>query len=169
MNHDLIVVLSSYLSPWDLIRLGATCRALQSRVLDSSRVWRIKIELCFEVPIKEIPALETSRDFLTRFMESFRRRGQTHFSSTFVKHTFLGSQRCGKSHMCRVFGEQTAITKNLDAYISTIGVELVIRRIVSATGRECKIQCWELGGNPKFMAVSRAYYRGSDVLSTKFF
>ena len=72
------------------------------------------------------------------------------------KLLIVGDSNTGKSCLMECFaGEEFN-----DIHITTIGVEFKICT-VELDGMKIKLQVWDTAGNPRFRAITTAYYRGA--------
>ena len=72
------------------------------------------------------------------------------------KLILVGDSATGKTSLMTGFAGGEFSTD----YIPTIGVDFT-SRIIVIDGTRIKLQLWDTAGNPRFRAITRAYYRGS--------
>lgn len=124
MNQDLVFLLSTFLSPFDVIRLGSTCKALRKRFLQNSNVWRRQIEVC-------LGACLTSKKLRSvDFMKRWRKLKRLPRSDP-IRVFVLGSPSSGKSELASkggsFVGEQvTVLCKRL--CLPFVSTELLEKR-----------------------------------------
>ncbi len=153
LNGDLMCLLLSSLSPFDVIRLGVTCHALKRRVLDNSRLWHFFSVRFFGDECEGDRESHSSRRFI-RFFFCPRRLSFPHLSDgDIVKICLHGAKETGKSAFL-----QAAMTgKKPSAPLRpTRGVEYG-----SFFSGQKKIRIWDLSGDERYAGLVRAYVRGS--------
>jgi small GTP-binding protein len=153
MNRDLVFVLSTYLSPFDCIRLGLTCKALKRRFLHDPVVWRRFIEKHFGVSLSSHKL--SSKVFLKRWKKLSASPFRS--SSGVVKFAMVGIARAGKTALGKTFADGPKPV--LGNYQPTIGADFGLRRIQVDSGRHFKVQLWDLSGNLGYWNVCKNYTR----------
>lgn len=76
-----------------------------------------------------------------------------------VKIVLLGDQGVGKTSLrCQFLYHYFSST-----YRATIGADFLMHRMKSSDGTIVDLQIWDTAGQERFNAVSKAFYRGSDI------
>eukprot|EP00300_Choanocystis_sp_HF-7_P041377 c8088_g1_i2.p1 GENE.c8088_g1_i2~~c8088_g1_i2.p1 ORF type:complete len:197 (+),score=30.40 c8088_g1_i2:69-659(+) len=73
------------------------------------------------------------------------------------KIVFVGDSGVGKSSLIKRFIDDTYIPN----MTTTIGVDFAIKSL-DISGKSCKLQIWDTGGQEKFRAVTTSFYRGAN-------
>ena len=73
-----------------------------------------------------------------------------------LKLVIIGDSGVGKSSLLNRFATRTYS----DAYISTVGVDFINRR-VEVDGRGVEFQLWDTAGQERFRTIMSSYYRGA--------
>jgi len=74
-----------------------------------------------------------------------------------LKYIIIGDSSVGKSSLLTQFTEQTFA----DIHDITVGVEFGAK-LLNVNDRKVKLEIWDTAGQETFLAITRAYYRGSD-------
>ena len=73
------------------------------------------------------------------------------------KLLLIGDSGVGKSCLLARFADDTYT----EIYISTIGVDFIIRT-VELDGKKIKLQIWDTAGQERFRTITSSYYRGAE-------
>lgn len=80
-------------------------------------------------------------------------------SNKIIKIILVGDSTVGKSAIVRRF----AYRQFIENYYATIGIDFTIK-ILNINNINIKLQIWDTAGQEKFHAITRTYYRGSDIV-----
>ena len=78
---------------------------------------------------------------------------------TLIKVIIVGDSGVGKSSIMTRYCDKFFT----NSYISTIGVDFKIRKIVIGNTK-CKLQIWDTAGQERFKSITTSYYRGADCI-----
>ena len=78
-----------------------------------------------------------------------------------VKIIVVGESGVGKSSLTDYFVNNKPVT-NFGHQTSTIGVEFFVK-VYNVNDKKFRLQIWDTGGQEKFRAITRSYYRGAEA------
>lgn len=81
------------------------------------------------------------------------------YCDTLIKSLFIGDSKSGKTIIQQYIKTGNLLTK----YETTIGIDFIIKTCTSDKGYRIKHQMWDTAGDPRFIPITIAYYRGSKI------
>ena len=79
------------------------------------------------------------------------------------KIIITGEEATGKSNLLQAYVADTFS----EAYISTIGVDFMIKNVTQGVSN-VKLQMWDTGGQERFQAITKSYYRAANAVVIAF-
>lgn len=158
MNNDLVCVLASYLTPFEVVRLSVTCKALHVR-FSSARVWKVLLQRYLPFSLRSVCvegwSFRSFMQLITSVPGKWRRRGQ-------LRLLLSGPSATGKTSLMRCFTE--GLTPSGE-HVVTMGFEFGVKSIVlgRATSRT-NLQIWDSSGLPMFRNAGASHIRSMNAI-----
>jgi len=166
MNADVLCLLATrFLTPWDVIRLGCTCKAM-GFFLRSPRIWKCIVSRVFRVWPSPVEGHVDCKTFMRLFSggsnsDWWRPSMQ---APGMIKFCMYGSAQSGKTCALRALCDDPVPAD----YQPTIGVDFGNRVLsLDAAGVAevpTRLQVWDTAGRSRFRSIVAAYSRSARVL-----